>query len=1440
MSDPIAAAEAAGKARDIANRFETAVFLIAYGIAEKDGLYEADPHRYPYSQAFRHGMNILAALCAECSDDAEELLPTFNESDFIRNSAASDVREWTARWRDECREAVEGCRSIEIGPLASVDGDYFAATSECYEVLRFAENDLLGGHQERRVYEFLRAGTQEQYVYGRRMLIRHPLLTWNEYVRIKTGLALGDPDPLDQGEADTIDPVWLQEFVSMAYEPVPGAAKVCPSCGWTMTMRGKQPHCSSATCAKAVTGDFDKLDSVAHDAFRLSRGVMHYISSPGKLELAIAEAAAGLGLKYEMWPLKDTCDILIHLPDGRMPCRRRQGIRPRRAACPRDRGRRRHRPDVRGRGGLCRAGPSRTGPSRISRAMQCRPARQDRLFMRNAAQLLETTRCRREGRHAMSEPNDTAQEGFDQLKRNLEVRYPEDSDLSLDEFLNVESLLALAVRVCGPGADPRKADRLLSNYQLIRPETIGADGHLMQMARRHLFSLASSTAWRRLLGLYERAEYERYRFFDIANGGMALREHPLTGIDRMPIYIDRLLGDVKLSHKNVVARPKGRYSYTCKPEATGDTTVTGSIRWVTIPDAVPPQTGKIDDIPRKSRRPPIDITLDELISTADEVGEKTGKTHYAAVLRRVKDQGLLKRARGGSTSVADGLRLDEVVSLVGLVGAGKSVLANMLIVCLAKRGLRAVSLLNSVSDVMESVVLLREAGISASPLVSRGRRIERLDEFFDHDDSMLLDHSASKYLETACIMDGLSSSDPEACGYGSTPCRGLRSKKGGANSCPYWDVCPSQAMARESLTSDVVVTTPTGFATMIVGRERKAFFEEALQQFDVVLFDEADRVQAQLDGCFAPSMSFQELIRNAADPTAVAMKRRPDDKMRDFNEELFYDLRQKSEPVAKALLKSVRDDRMAKWRIVKDEAFTSLSLLNDLLEQGLPKQVYEDADKLINPYRFEIAKKSLDGGGAALNKLSQAVATSCEGIDDDTHSYSLNEYLAACGCSELPDELRTRFSFALKVIRFDSYLRELASAQDLLSFKDDSVDELYNFLKFSYTRQQHYLPNSLIGNIFGMKLDGNDLRLFRQFAFGRAFMCSLPWLDTDPAGAALGPHVLLLSGSSWEPGCLQYHVNRPVDYLLEAEPWKAAKLSTSTVRDLGIEQNVSGSAAEMRSGNLGIVLSQTMATLRDELDAEGAGKALVIVNSYREAEDARDRIEQEFRRKGQAIKVAALVRNNHDHREHFVPRSEVYKFCDHPAKVLVAPAMAIERGFNIVDRGGHAVFTSLIFSVRPMGTPHDLGGRYRKLNGLIEREVGDYPANPGEFATEVRASAWRTWKTMERDENLPMGAWRTMGRQFLVDDAISTLMVTIIQIFGRLARLADKERPAPHVYFADAAFRGGDGKLSFRTLEELGAYMECLMHDSDQPEVAKALYGPFYESFRKGIGNVGL
>ena len=450
----------------------------------------------------------------------------------------------------------------------------------------------------------------------------------------------------------------------------------------------------------------------------------------------------------------------------------------------------------------------------------------------------------------------------------------------------------------------------------------------------------------------------------------------------------------------------------------------------------------------------------------------------------------------------------------------------------------------------------------------------------------------------------------------------------------------------------------------------------------------------------------------------------------------------------------------------------------------------------------------------------------------------MNEYLAARGCSELPDELRTRFSFALKVIRFDSYLRELASAQDLLSFKDDSVDELYNFLKFSYTRQQHYLPNSLIGNIFGMKLDGNDSGFSGSSPrTGLHVLAALARYRPrrGGAGAARAPALRFELGA----GCLQYHVNRPVDYLLEAEPWKAAKLSTSTVRDLGIEQNVSGSAAEMRSGNLGIVLSQTMATLKDELDADGAGKALVIVNSYREAEDARDRIEQEFRRKGQAIKVAAWCATTtttgstscpgakstssatirpkcscagHGHRARLQ-----YRRPRRPCRVYEPHLLGAPDGHTARPRR----------AIPQAQRPHRKGGRRLpgQSRGVRDRGQGLRLAHMEDHGAGREPSHGRM---EDHGKAIPRRRRDLHAHGHDHPD------------IRALARLADKERPAPHVYFADAAFRGGDGKLSFRTLEELGAYMERLMHDSDQPEVAKALYGPFYESFRKGIGNVGL
>lgn len=308
----------AGRANNVLSRFETAVFLIGAGLREKDASYENDPHKYPYSENFRHGLNIFAALCAECAkDNATGILSGLNESGFIRDYCTKDVCEWVDGWDEGSRAQILGGAYAALGPLAEVEDGFFTPTSECFELTTHAENDTLGAYQERKVYEFLRAGSQGQYVFGRRLLARHPVLSWDVYTKMKTGRYDFSSDPLDQGEAKDVDQDWLMTLLDMAYESAPDGMKRCPHCGWTMGQRGRQPYCVFLECADGLPANFSKLDDVEHGSVRLSRGVMHYISAPGNLEIAIAETACELGLGFEMWPLKDTCDLLITLPGGK-------------------------------------------------------------------------------------------------------------------------------------------------------------------------------------------------------------------------------------------------------------------------------------------------------------------------------------------------------------------------------------------------------------------------------------------------------------------------------------------------------------------------------------------------------------------------------------------------------------------------------------------------------------------------------------------------------------------------------------------------------------------------------------------------------------------------------------------------------------------------------------------------------------------------------------------------------------------------------------------------------------------------------------------------------------------------------------------------------------------------------------------------------------------
>jgi hypothetical protein len=291
---------------------------------------------------------------------------------------------------------------------------------------------------------------------------------------------------------------------------------------------------------------------------------------------------------------------------------------------------------------------------------------------------------------------------------------------------------------------------------------------------------------------------------------------------------------------------------------------------------------------------------------------------------------------------------------------------------------------------------------------------------------------------------------------------------------------------------------------------------------------------------------------------------------------------------------------------------------------------------------------------------------------------------------------------------------------------------------------------------------------------------------------------------------------------------------------------------------------------------------LVVVNSYEEAFKVGRGLADGLHRSGEAPGVSVLQPNAEAHKHELtvglvcLTRSELPQFATGGTRVLVAPAMAIERGYNILDETGQAVFTSLFFLVRPMPVPGNATVRFCQLSGMVDAQVerlaqeaaaagapavrgvtaaarpsvaaaqelgalaGATPPGEDVFGREVRACARRAWYQLEQAANMTPSELVREGYTLLVDDITASLLSLVVQVFGRLARIQDPNRAAPHLYFADSAFAGttqGEAATGARyhAFKELAHYLQFLLEKSEQPAVARALYGPFYEAFTRGI-----
>lgn len=980
------------------------------------------------------------------------------------------------------------------------------------------------------------------------------------------------------------------------------------------------------------------------------------------------------------------------------------------------------------------------------------------------------------------------------IKRSLRNYLP--TSVNIDDFIKAEMTLALLEK-CKPEGDPTKAYLLL------------------QKAHRLLHSCSSKMNWAKVLENYRNAQPEFCLYIfteEIEKGSKVLKFARNTELavepDRADVYFEYIRKHKEERHFEYAKG--GKYSYSIK-DKTSSTVYSADVE---ILDRTPQMP--ISPPPKKTRKK-ISVSTDELLASAAEMAEKKPDDYCYSILK----SNTLKAVTEGNVKSANRLEIDKITNLVGMVGSGKSTLMKVLSYHLAKADKKVVLVLDTVSSVLEMCSYLSQFGVSVSPVIGRSGREKYIDQVAKAHEKYL-QNEYSKYLTAPCIIDGMAknkSDKSSAPMFGNEPCRSLMKNKKHYN-CPYMDICPAVRMYREVYTSNVIVTTVQGLAAIRLLGDNKLFLEYVLEQADLVIFDECDKVQKTLDEFFTPSASFDKFRQNAATLCSEAMNKETEalDGM-EKNESGYIRKLMRSLGVCMAVREAI-SAYGGTWRTILSRTFSAEILYQAICREN-QKNKYISDKSLEHMRRVTIG---LDHDKDIEHILKFALS------EDDIKIFSsdISDWLTDNNCK--PDKtFSDHIKLYLVVAAFDNYIREISDSYLFLPYERKTQQELTDFLSTRFTAQQKILPSSAMGNLFGMKNDPQKgLILYRQYAFGRALMDRMPWLRLTEEGQPAGPNVLMLSGSSWADGCLQYHVNVPVKYLLEAEEWKRRKIAESKMIDLGTAIRVSGSGSEEREENLTEVIKKIMGTIEAELRSEG--KLLMIVNSYSEAQTAANYLNRLL---SNGKTVACMCREADEFDENMILRSEIADFSDHSADIMVAPAQAIERGYNIVDKDGHSAFGSVFFLVRPMEVPDEISSKCTKLNGYLERHcVLSGKKNAFDRAAKLRSEATRQWSLMERQGKMQLSSLDPVMKL----DVTASLFVLILQIFGRLCRITDESKPAPRVYFADGAFRRSEKNTAgYDLLNELIDYLDSMIDNKETGKIAETLYQPFYEAFKKGV-----
>jgi hypothetical protein len=277
----------------------------------------------------------------------------------------------------------------------------------------------------------------------------------------------------------------------------------------------------------------------------------------------------------------------------------------------------------------------------------------------------------------------------------------------------------------------------------------------------------------------------------------------------------------------------------------------------------------------------ITVTFEELLSLARNLDAQDRKTNVLKPgnweVRLINESGGRKfdiLARGnGKLEHQTEINLDGLQHMIGLPGAGKTTLVQLMLVWLDRRGYRATVLLPSIEASLGMIGVLAQYGVSCGLLVgqtptTRKAHADRLAERIASSSDARgfgVTGAGADMLAINCVLDGMrdgNEAPDEVFPHMKPPCEDLqvrKLKKDGSLGEPRTMMCPVSAWcgrmnAPRSLTErniwiGHILSTPTRVTPhFLTDPIRLRYFDLIARTMDVVIVDEADGAQSSLDG----------------------------------------------------------------------------------------------------------------------------------------------------------------------------------------------------------------------------------------------------------------------------------------------------------------------------------------------------------------------------------------------------------------------------------------------------------------------------------------------------------------------------------------------------------------------------------------------------------------